>query len=111
MKFHSDTFSKKFGEMFHREHLDKYARVNPQKHWKRIVIVYTFLVCLTALFSGYVYFKVSRGEFFATEVDTSSRTVTINREKLNATITFFETKQARFEEEKAAIPSSVDPRL
>ena len=111
MDFHTKDIGKKIGGMFHREHLDKYARVNPQKHWKRIVIVCTFLnICFFA-FGVYVYLKVSRGEFFKVAEVTSSSVTTVSRERLNAVISFYELKKQKFEAKKASVPDSVDPNL
>ncbi len=105
------AISKKIGEMFHHEHKDKYSRVNPQKQWKRIVITYSAITALLLAFSGYVYLQVTTGEFFAVAPVTSNTVTTLNREKLNSTVSFFEAKREKFDEEKSKTPDSVDPRF
>lgn len=59
--------------------------------------------------SAYIYFQVKGGNFFTLTQTTTTEVTTVNRDKLTETVNFFEAKRARFEAEKNAPGTYVDP--
>jgi hypothetical protein len=74
-----------------------------------VVIIFAGLFCVITIFSSYVYFQVIRGQFFTSPEISESMIVFISRERLNATIEFFESRREAFERLRSAKPDSVDP--
>lgn len=105
MKF----FSKKTNSGAQHPHLDKYSRVNPARHWSWIVISFGVLTVVVITLSLIMYFKINNGTFFDTIEPVDASVKTIDREKLDSVVDFFEKKRAAFDTEKTSPAVSIDP--
>ena len=106
-----ETITKKLTTLVHREHQDKYSRINPYRHWEIIVVLSNIIVAFLAIFSIYLYFQITHGRFFQAPANMSQSVKTIDRKKLSDTLDYLETKEQRFQAEKATPRASIDPGL
>jgi hypothetical protein len=104
-----ETITKKLSTLIHHERKDKYARVNPFRDWRLIIIFSSFFVFILAVCSVYTYIGISRGTFYESKEEQGTIARSLDVKKLNEVVVFFEAKKARFEELRTATSSSVDP--
>ncbi len=104
-------FVKKFHVIPHHRHLDKYARVDPYRHWMWIVLTSTIMSLVVVAFSVFMYYQITHGNFFATTEGETRSTQTVDKERLQTAISFFESKRERFDQERATPSTFIDPGI
>jgi len=103
------NFTKKISGAVHHKKMDKYRALDPYTHWKWIIIILFTLATLIISLSLFMFWKISHGEFFLTFVPADTTVETIDRQKLDKTVQFFETRRSVFLEEEANPAPIIDP--
>lgn len=84
---------------------------DPKRDWKIIIFSFTGLSLLLAGFSGYLFFKINRGEIFTSGQQNTSTNQVIDKKLLDDTVARFETKKARLSELESQTSVTPDPSL
>ncbi len=82
-----------------------------KRDWKIIVFSFTGLAFLLAGFSGYLFFKINRGEIFTSGQQNTSVNQVIDKKFLDDTVARFEAKKARLGELERQTSITPDPSL
>ncbi|MBI2618302.1 hypothetical protein HYW58_02520 [Candidatus Kaiserbacteria bacterium] len=85
------------------------GRLNAHFHWKLLFGGFLTLNILILLLSLYLFLQINEGDIFLVEQNQEIRIETIDRNMLNETIAFFESKNTRFESNKLLPLEIPDP--
>lgn len=82
---------------------------HPSRDWKIILVAFTILNIIMAVFSTFLFLQINKGEIFVVDVPIPSSTNSLNREELQNILSFFEEKKRAFVSLKINKPTLVDP--
>src|SRR3989344_4058551 len=73
---------------------------SPARAWRLLLMVFVISTVLSALFSAYLFFGIREGDVFRVQTESMANVETINRQLLDKTLLFIETRRTTFEELK-----------
>ncbi len=108
MKFSFNTLKTIFKRHSHSASHDLF---NSRRDWKYILLCAGSLAIALGVLSGYLFFKINRGELFLPQPRTDEQSVLVNETVVHDTVRRFEEKRALFEDTQKSSVSSADPAL
>lgn len=81
------------------------------RDWFLELFVSALLLGVVGMWSLYLYTALERGDFFSAEVVMDSGSVTLNREKLDSTLSFIAQKQIQHNALKESATPIADPSI
>lgn len=102
------------GTSFHRvtklfrKHRQQAGPHELYRDWGRVLAGFFGLLIVAALAAGYMYYKVSRGEF-AVDASSDTESPTVDREAFRALVESYAQKDQRFSDLKQTPVTVVDP--
>jgi hypothetical protein len=82
-----------------------------KRDWKIIIFSFTIVALILAGFSGYLFFKINKGEIFTAGGQNADSTQVIDKKLLEDTVARFEAKKATLLELERQTSVTPDPSL
>lgn len=86
---------KSLKNIFTKKGAVKEGMYNARRDWKWTLFLFTGLSLLLACFSGYLFFKINKGDLFNVEKSGDDYFEVVNKKNLDETVDRFETKKAK----------------
>jgi hypothetical protein len=84
---------------------------NPKFIWSMVVVLGLILLIGSAIFSSFLFLKISSGGVFQVDKNESKYLELINRNKLDSVLNAYRNKAETFEELKRIKPLVIDPSI
>lgn len=84
---------------------------SPETDWKIIFISAAFLSMIAIVVAAFIFIQIGNGEIFIVEREVSSGDTTLNIERLEEAVLYYQEKSAEFERLRTAPAPAVDPSL
>jgi hypothetical protein len=79
--------------------------------WMMMVAVFVVLILIVISFDFYLFTKINRGDFFATDGEIQDNETVATKKVLLDAQNFFETRQKEYEAFKSTPPVEIDPSI
>lgn len=84
---------------------------NAKRDWKWSLFLFTGISLLLACFSGYLFFKINKGDLFNVKKSADDSFEVVNKKNLDETVERFEAKKAKLIELEQRNSIMPDPSI